>query len=103
MVKPITPKQVRAFSQTAIPTEVVSVWNEMIIAKFRNDQAKIMQDDIVSALAKAMNVPRQKVFDSGWVDIEDLYEKSGWEVTYDKPAYDENYTAFFLFSPKSIR
>lgn len=32
-----------------------------------------------------------------WLDIEDHYRKAGWKVTYDKPAYCENYDAYFKF------
>lgn len=103
MVKPITPKQVRANAETAIPTEVIRVWNDMITAKFRDGQAKIIQNDIVASLSTLMDVPRQQVFDNGWIEIEDLYEKAGWDVTYDKPGYNESYAAFFLFEAKSHR
>ena len=34
------------------------------------------------------------------MDFEDLYRKSGWSVSYDKPAYNENYDAFLIFNKR---
>ena len=34
------------------------------------------------------------------MDFEALYRESGWKVSYDSPAYDENYDAYFTFEPK---
>jgi hypothetical protein len=45
-----------------------------------------------------MGVSRQEVFDNQWLDIEDIYREAGWKVSYDKPAYNETYKAYFTFS-----
>ena len=32
-------------------------------------------------------------------DVEDIYEKAGWDVTYDTPGYNETYEPKFTFKP----
>jgi hypothetical protein len=32
------------------------------------------------------------------MDVEDVYQKAGWEVEFDKPGYNEDYEANFKFS-----
>lgn len=51
-------------------------------------------------LAALPNVKRQEIFDNGWLDIETVYEDSGWSVEYDKPGYNESYEASWTFKPK---
>jgi hypothetical protein len=41
---------------------------------------------------------RQGMYDKGWMDVEDVYQKAGWEVEFDKPGYNEDYEANFKFS-----
>ena len=42
---------------------------------------------------------RNKIITNGWLDIEDYYANYGWNVYYDKPAYNESGRAFFKFVP----
>ena len=94
-MKPITPQE--AAGKRTLPPTVLEVWNEMISSKFNGKSATIKQNDVVARLVERMSVSRQEVFDNGWLDIEPLFELAGWDVTYDKPGYDENYDAFFKF------
>jgi len=40
---------------------------------------------------------RDDFFDKHWLDFEALFEKVGWKVYHDKPAYNENYEPTFKF------
>lgn len=99
MTKPIKPGQV----VKKIPPEVIEVVNEMIQEGWDGASVTIKQDPLVARIAVKLNVPRQTIFDKGWLDFESLFEKEGWRVTYDKPAYCENYEAFFRFQKKTAR
>lgn len=99
---PITPDEMPAAKRAAIPGEVFDVWNAVIVEHWSRTpgRAHILQKDIVQALCDKLKVDRRKVYDSGWLNIEDDFRQSGWHVEYDKPAYCESYEANFTFTKK---
>ena len=100
MVEPIGPNEVKLF----IPDFIIEAVNRLIKEKWVGHEAVILQDeimDVVSSDDPDDNKPsRQEVFDRHWLDFEDLYREKGWDVEYDKPAYNEFYKAKFIFKPK---
>lgn len=98
MAKPISPKSKFA---KKFPDQVIEAFNELIAKNMRDGEAKVSQDEVVALIVSKMGVDRADVFDNSWLDVESLYEKHGWTVTYDKPAYYESYGAFFVFSKES--
>ena len=100
MTDPITPDQVAQAKKDALPDEVIQEVNRLIGKNWSGHSATIKQDEIVAAVASRLDVPRQKVFDELWLNFEDVYRKVGWEVKYDKPAYNESYPATFEFRRK---
>lgn len=48
-------------------------------------------------LLRMPHVERHQVFEKHWLDIETAYRQAGWEVEYDKPAYNETYGASWEF------
>jgi hypothetical protein len=98
-VKAITPKQASEYKKNTIPAKVIEVFNELINENMSHNQANVRQDEVVNRLVhRGLN--RTEIFDRGWLDIESIYEKAGWKVKYDKPAYNENYPATFTFHVK---
>lgn len=97
-MKPITPKEVGAKKAEVLPPDVIDEWNKAIATAWDGASAEVVQDDIVAALAKRMNVDREQVFERGWVEVEEMYRAAGWRVSYDKPAYNESYPATFTFT-----
>ena len=45
-------------------------------------------------------ITSKTIYDNNWLDIEDIFREAGWKVTYDKPAYNESYDAYFKFEGK---
>lgn len=97
-IKPITPAQAKA-SKT-FPDNVIDCWNAVIIEKLSGGSALVEQDYILNRLVASTDVPRAKVIENGWLDVEDVYRKAGWKVNYDKPGYDKSYKATFSFVGK---
>lgn len=97
-VKPISPKEVTHM----IPDFIFEAVNQLIQKKWNGKSATIKQDEIMDIVSSDNDDDprprRQVIFDNHWLDIEDHYRKAGWKVTYDKPAYYEDYDAFFVFS-----
>lgn len=106
MTKPIKPSEVGTLKQTVIPDFVFKTFNELIAKNFVGGSATVKQDDVLNVLSQYCgdqeNLPawRQKIFDEGWLNIEDAYRAEGWRVEYDKPGYNETYPATFKFSVK---
>lgn len=105
-VKPITPKEAHEqFCTTQIPDFIFEVVNELLTQKASqpNCNIDIKQNKIVQRIIKHPNFPKnlstQSIFDNGWLNIEPLYKEAGWEIIYDKPAYNESYDAYFTFKP----
>lgn len=105
MPGPIKPKDVAKLRKHIIPEEVFEAFNEMIAASWDGRSAVVFQNE-VAALACEKLVRRNPDFTEsdlyarGWLDIEDLYRKAGWSVSYDKPGYNEDYEASFRFTKK---
>ncbi len=104
-VKPITPAEIIEQKQKLkpIPDTVIECWNKILVrhCKGGGSYATILQSEIVGYLAEVMDVSRDAVFASGWLDIEPIYRAAGWKVEYDKPGYNETYNAYYTFSKKS--
>lgn len=97
-VKPITPRQ--AASGKQIPDAIIQVFNDLIAENYNNGLAKVTQDAAIRRIEEETGLSRAEVFDKGWLDVEGLYEAAGWNVTYDKPGYNETYGAFFIFKKR---
>jgi hypothetical protein len=99
MTRAITPDEAteQAAAAPNIPDQVFAVFNELIVKNLRDGEARVLQDDAVTAISGALTVERQDVFDNHWLDVEDAYRAQGWVVDYDKPCYNETYSAFFTF------
>ena len=104
-VEPISPRDVVDLKKKAIPFEVIEAFNEMIARKFDGCQSRFIQKDIVRLILEKFDEYGNKheskdVYDNNWLDVEPLYEKMGWKVEYDKPGYNEQYEAAFIFSAR---
>lgn len=98
MIKPITPNEVVSEKALYLPDEVFEVVNRLIAKHWSGAMATIKQDEIIESLIAQMDIDREEVFARKLLDFETVYRSAGWKVRYDKPAYDENYDAFFQFS-----
>jgi hypothetical protein len=97
-VRPITPSD--AGEKRVFPDGVLTAFNELIEANYDGGEAIVKQPDAVREIRRNMNCTAQDVYDKGWLNVEDVYRAAGWKVEYDKPGYNENYTAFFRFKRK---
>lgn len=99
-MKPIKPNEVAEAKVNSIPDEVFEAFNELITENFSNGRAVVQQEDVAKRIRVKMGRKADGMFDKGWLDVEGVYEKAGWRVTYDKPGYNEDYEANFTFAKK---
>ena len=105
-VKPITPDEIVDRKREVIPDFVFEAFNYCIVEEWDGRSATVGQDEVIDYIMSLIekegikDVERQDLFDKHWLDIEDIYREAGWDVYYDKPAYNETYEATFKFSKK---
>lgn len=100
MVKPISPKEAAVAKLNNIPIEVIEAVNQLLCEKYSNTRIIITQKDVIERFKKIIIERGQMIpnFEYAWLDFEPLYRQAGWKVRYDRPAWDEEYDAFFEFS-----
>jgi hypothetical protein len=105
MPGPIKPKEVQKKRNESFPEEVFDAFNEMIVKEWDGHSASFTLKSVADLAIKKLKeggrnrgLTRQGMYDKGWMDVEDVYQKAGWEVEFDKPGYNEDYEANFKFS-----
>lgn len=97
-VTPIRPEEVGTARTEQIPDFVIEAFNELIIEKFYQGGATLslseVENRIMAKAAPAVQLNRN------WLNVEPIYERSGWKVIYDKPGYNEHYKPTYKFIPK---
>lgn len=97
MVQAIKPSEIAQAKQKAIPDVVIEVVNDILARKFTAGRATIKQKEIVNELVANHGMTVDQIYSNGYLNFEEIYRAQGWKVKYDKPAYCENYDAYFEF------
>jgi|ERR1041385_3448297 hypothetical protein len=97
MSEPIKPEQIAEKKQAIIPDVVIDTLNTLIAQRFSEGVAVVEQGELIGMLV-ARGLVRREIFGNQWLDFEDIYRKAGWNVVYDKPAYNETYEPTFTFT-----
>jgi hypothetical protein len=101
--KPISPREAKSKKISTIPSEVFEAFNELIVEKLSHGTAVLKQSDVVERICSKLKVSKDDIYENSWLDVEPMFMKQGWDVEYDKPAYNETYEATFKFSSKAKR
>ena len=104
-VAPIFPSEAEKEHRTSIPDVIIDAFNKLIVKNYspREKKSVVKQKEVLNMVCgdpDCGRLTRTDVFDNNWLDVEDIYREQGWHVTYDKPAYNETYDAYFVFSIK---
>jgi hypothetical protein len=93
MTKPISPNEVK--KETTIPNYVIESFNYLIQKNWNGTCSTIYLKDVIQDIEKRSGFALE---DREYLNVEPIYRENGWKVKYDKPAYNENYSAFYMFS-----
>lgn len=99
VVAPISPGEVIAAKKVSIPDAVIEGFNELIVKHWDGSDSTFRELEAVQ-LISGKGITSGDLYANHWLDIEDIYRKSGWTVVYDKPGYNESYAATFSFKKK---
>ena len=105
MIKPLTPKEAKKTKLEVIPDFVIQAFNELIVKNLNSyGSSSFKQNDLVDIIMKSSSqdngFTRDDVYSNHWLDVEKIYEEAGWEVTFHKPAYYEDFDPYYNFIPK---
>jgi hypothetical protein len=99
-VQPISPSEAIERKITMIPDFVIETVNEMLAEQAtKNPYIVLRQDEIIKRIMARVGhqITKGELYEKKWLDFEPLYEKAGWKIEYDKPAYNESYEPTFTF------
>lgn len=103
-IKPLSPKEIIDGLDKIIPEFIIQAVNNLLKKEYRGGHVTIKAKDIIkeslSLYSGDDKMTADKIYKEKWMDFETLFEKHGWDVTYDGPAYNETYDAFYKFAPK---
>lgn len=98
-MEPITKAQVQEkLNERVFPDFVIQAFNECITEASIKKSSTVLQKDVLKRIKDLSGKDSREVLDNNWLDVEKHYRKSGWKVSYDKPAYNESYEPSFTFS-----
>ena len=97
-VKAITKEEVSDnLKNRSFPPFVIQAFNECIEESKIQHSDNVLRNTVVAKIIQIGNVTEKDIMDNHWLDVEEFYRKAGWKVSYTKPAYNEDYKAFFTF------
>ena len=107
-MKPIKPNEIKKQQLENIDPEMIQAVNELLMKEFESYSCSLSQQDIIAKYFELKNlenttINRKIMFDRKQLNFEPLLEKEGWNVTYDRPGYNETYEASFKFKDKTSK
>jgi hypothetical protein len=100
-IKPLSPQDIKNDIENIIPDSIVKAVNNFLKRAFRGSMVCITQDEILEEIHLVDNtLTRKQIFDNNWLDFEPIFEKAGWKVVFYKSGYNEDFNAYFTFTPK---
>ena len=108
MIHLITPEEAEKARKSSIPDYVFQAFNELLAENFYDVGTIIYQHEalkrIINLYPSIIENDKDSIVNSlfvnHWLDVEKFYERAGWEVTFYKPAYYEDFDPYYKFIPK---
>lgn len=98
---PITPAKVRELRVNIIPEEIFEAFNECILKYWDGSEAAFSLAEVSILAASKLDDGIGNLFKKKYFDVEEIYEKEGWKVIFERPGYNEPGEAMFYFSEKA--
>jgi hypothetical protein len=95
MTKPITPKDVESIKAARMKPEMIEAANELIAEKWNGHSATFTVAELCARARLKL-----KMEADGELDIEVVFRQYGWRVEFDRPGYNETYSAHWVFTKK---
>jgi hypothetical protein len=103
MVKPIKPGEVSDRKRSHLPDEIIEAFNDAIASYYYHGEANFTQEYIISQIVRR-GIGRKDIEGNHLLQgIEEIYRPAGWIVTFNAPAYNETYMAYYSFKKDLAR
>lgn len=96
-IQPINPNEIIEEKVRAIPEQVVRVFNELIARNWSNDKAIVFANDAIEFIKFLTGASKDTIIQNHWLDIEPLYRKGGYDVTYFESKGLDAFPSYFEF------
>lgn len=100
MTKPITPADVENIKAERMRPEMIDAANELIAEHWNGYSACFTLNELCARARAKLNMEAGASFKNGELDIEVVFRKHGWKVEFDKPGFNETYSANWTFTKK---
>lgn len=103
-IKPIPPEQAHTDFKSTLDPLMIQAVNNLLVLKGYAKYITLKQKDIISEYERLHHEKRTKplnVFKTNQLEFEGIFRDAGWQVTYDKPGYNESYEPTFEFKFKN--
>lgn len=101
-MNPITPKELAKKVGCHIPKDIIKAFNNYLEENSELDDnvvtCRIELDAIVKYITKCTNFSSNDLYDKNYLDVEPVFRRAGWEVTFHKSPYYDTSPSFYVFS-----
>ena len=98
MSKPISPSELLTKRSREIPSEVIDIFNDLLLEKFSGGMAIIY----LSTVTEKVNKHTFPAFEMWWLDVEDIYREQGWKVDFVKQSIGDSFKSHYVFRGEII-
>lgn len=99
---PISPNEVIQSKRPEIPRYVFEIFNMLIKQNWDGKMAIVTKEAVIRNIIAVNNnddlFSRSDIFTNNLLEVDNFYRDKGWCVTYKKPAFNEFYDPFWIFS-----
>ena len=89
----------RKLKERVFPDFIIQAFNECIQESKIKHSKRVEQERVLEKIMELnKDITLSQIFDEHLLDVEDFYRDAGWKVVFYKPAYNEDWKAYFEFS-----
>lgn len=97
MTSPIKPDEVVSKKAVSLPKEVIEAFNELIAKHWNGTTSTFKMEEVELLICNKLDCRSEYLYRNHFMDVEDIYRAEGWAVYFDKPGYNESYSATYEF------
>lgn len=102
LIVPLTPEVAMQSHYKNVPGKVIECWNkciqENLQVRGKKVSSRFLLEELSDKIKQEMECSHDEAQKKGWFDLEDVFRKQGWKVSYDQPGYNESYKAHYEFN-----
>lgn len=98
--QPLTPAEAKLLNSGSLHQSMILAVNYFLSDYYGRDLEIEVSKLVDKFLEFEPNYTRERIFQENLLNLEGIYEKFGWKVTFEKPSYFESGVSKFIFKAK---